>query len=121
MASQNTSSSTWARAVDIFNKELTQDRKKRIDTAQQPVASFDDVLKLATSTERRWNDRKWRIGQTVVRDKIHSLLTQISTYAIFGDVLLQHHPNFAALAWGAFRSLLMVRYQIVAQIQTLRR
>lgn len=100
--------STWAKAISIFNAELTKDGKKQIDTSQQPIASFDSVESAVRVQIIEWEARKWKFKDIVLQDKLHSLLTQISTYAIAGDIIMQQHPEFTAIAWGAFRFLLEV-------------
>lgn len=108
MANPAVASSTFGRAIEIFNTELTKDGSKRIDTLRQPVATFDQVLSLATSAKQGWHLREWKVGQIAIRDKVYGLLTRISTYAVVGDGIMQQCPLFVNLAWGAFRSLLIV-------------
>lgn len=93
-------------AIQIFNQELTRHGEKKIDLSQQPMATFSDIHSLVTKEQQEWDAKKWKIGNIALRDKVHGLLTQISTYAIVGDIILQHHAEFSAIAWGTFRFLL---------------
>ena len=42
---------------------------------------------------------------------LSKLSTRISYYGNIMDVLVQHHPQYAALAWGAMKFLFVVRPQ----------
>src|SRR4051812_41692396 len=105
-----TTNSTWSQAIDIFNKKLTRDNKKRLATDQQPVASFDDVLALARDGQKKMEANKWKFKNVAIRDKVESLLSRLHSYAAVGDVVVQHHPEYSALAWGAFRLLLQASH-----------
>lgn len=101
-------SEIWEKAINIFNTELSRDKKKRIDLTSQPNASFEEIRDLAEKEKQRFEKEKWRIGNITVRQTIDSLLERINTYACVGDVLAQCSPQYANLAWGAFRFCLLV-------------
>lgn len=44
-----------------------------------------------------------------VRMWLSKLSTRIGYYGNVMDVLVQHHPQYAALAWGAMKFLFLVR------------
>lgn len=41
--------------------------------------------------------------------RLNQLLSLVDSYAVIGDVLIQHQPHTTALVWGAFRFIVKVR------------
>lgn len=50
-----------------------------------------------------------------VRMWLSKLSTRIGYYGNVMDVLVQHHPQYAALAWGAMKFLFVVRPRVLAR------
>lgn len=88
--------------MEIFNSKLTKD-DKRIDLKSRPRALFSE-LGAAASKEKVTAERncfQWTQG-------VIKIFRIVNRYAVVGDVIAQHHPEYTALAWGAFRLLMLV-------------
>jgi hypothetical protein len=93
----------------IFNKNLTQDPKKRIDAShvQGNIAACGvrDLVAAAASLQDQspCNTRKgpWR-------ERLERIIQAANKYAAVVDVMVQHQPHITALVWGAIRLLIGV-------------
>ncbi|KAH7011099.1 hypothetical protein EDB80DRAFT_711245 [Ilyonectria destructans] len=86
-------------AQDLFTSQLSE--KERDEYCNSKIHSIDDVkdtikkAKLKYESKSTSSARKW-IG------KFSSL---VSYYGNIMDVLIQHHPEYVSLAWGAMKFL----------------
>jgi hypothetical protein len=67
-------------------------------------AVIDDATKRATPASTNVEGYKQR-----TLEAWRSLSATISHYGAIMDVLVQHHPEYVSLAWGAFKFLFLVR------------
>lgn len=95
----------WQKAIERFNSELTKDDKKKLNTAGQQQASFEELL--ASVTEAKSIAEKKRYKFT---SDIQNIFRVINQYAVVGDIIIQQHSEYTSIAWGAFRFLLLVLY-----------
>ncbi|KAI9715684.1 MAG: hypothetical protein M1812_005836 [Candelaria pacifica] len=93
---------SWSRAIDLFNSRLTKDEKKRIDPKKCQHASFPELLATATAVKEKAEQARYPWT-----GKLQKTFQQINRYAAVGDVMIQHHAEYTALVWGAFRFLLL--------------
>ena len=84
----STAGSACTKAIDILNKTLTKDDKKRSLTCPQPAASFDDFYNTAKNEQNYMKAKKWKIKNTAIRDKVEVFLVRLHTYAQVGDVIV---------------------------------
>ena len=94
-------------AVRKFSSELTQDGRKRL--IADSATSLEDVLTVVAIAKARFDlshknsrAKKW-IGKVSMR---------IQYYGNIMDVLVQHHPEYVSLAWGAMKLFFVVRLTI---------
>ena len=87
-ALSSTAGSTCTKAIEILNKTLTKDDKKRSLTCPQPAASFDDFYNTAKNEQNYMKAKKRKIKNTAIRDKVEILLVRLHTYAQVGDVIV---------------------------------
>jgi hypothetical protein len=94
--------SAWDRAFDDFRTKLSAKEVRKLDLWKQRQTYADlraEVEKAQNVTE----SKRWTFTSTV-----QSIFKMVNDYAIIGDIMVQHNPEYTALAWGAFRFVLMV-------------
>ena len=67
---------------------------------------MEDVQSAVADAKARYDSGRQNNN---VRMWLSKLQTRIGYYGNIMDVLVQHHPQYAALAWGAMKSLFVVR------------
>ena len=93
---------SWSRAVDLFNSQLTNDEKKKIDiTSLQGV--FSDLHTSANSVRGKVEAARYPWTPT-----LRKVIDHINRYAVVGDIIIQHHTEYTSLVWGTVRFLLVV-------------
>lgn len=82
------------------------------------LTGVDELLKLVTDAEHKYeskneknNTRKWLV----------KFSKKVTHYGYILDVLVQHHPEYVSLAWGAMKflfvvGLLMTRASLVYKV-----
>ncbi|CAG8954559.1 hypothetical protein HYFRA_00004476 [Hymenoscyphus fraxineus] len=90
-------------ALDIFGTSITEDTRKK-DIAKT-VTSIDVLEEVVQNTKSKYESRhkgskaqKWLIR----------ISHRIRFYGNIGDVLVQQHPEYVSLAWGAFKLLFIL-------------
>lgn len=94
--------------VKIFGEKLTQDpEKKRFAQELLKSCTLNDVLDMV-------NDAKRRSEEKHKNSRVHSYLVSFSErllhYGNVVDVLVSHHPEYVALAWGAMKFVFGVSF-----------
>jgi hypothetical protein len=91
----------------IFNQELTKDKKKKIDLSNlsnnHPLCSLPALVE-ATKDEREKSGVVTSPAATALRRSIEL----VHTYAPIADVFIQHQPHITAIVWGCVRFLIEV-------------
>ena len=96
----------FAEGVKIFSSTLTIDPQK-ICLARQ-ASCMEDVQSAVVDAKTRYDSGRQNHNVSMWLSK---LSTRIGYYGNIMDVLVQHHPQYAALAWGAMKFLFVVRPQ----------
>ncbi|KAI1415684.1 hypothetical protein F5Y13DRAFT_147541 [Hypoxylon sp. FL1857] len=92
----------FAEALVAFSTELSRDDTKLkwiVDTNHGNLESF---LQTVLDARVHYEARK---GDSRVREVLVELSEKIHHYGGIMDVLVSHHPEYAALAWGAMKFL----------------
>ncbi|KAI9860341.1 MAG: hypothetical protein M1813_006230 [Trichoglossum hirsutum] len=101
-------------AVSIFSSTITVDKRKQI--LVQQAASLED-LQCAIIDARSKYDAQHK------NHKISSWLAKFSYriryYGNIMDVLVQHHPEYVSLAWGAMKMLFILVENHAKSVKTL--
>ncbi|KAI3326320.1 hypothetical protein HD806DRAFT_532967 [Xylariaceae sp. AK1471] len=92
----------YKEAVSRFSAALTQDERKRL--LVRSVNSLDEVQSMVHTALTRYTDRK---SQSKAAKWLGRLSSRINFYGNIMDVLVQHHPEYVSLAWGAFKFLFL--------------
>jgi hypothetical protein len=90
-------------AVLRFSAVLTQDERKRLLVGN--INSLDEIQSMVHTALTRYNDKR---SQSKTKKWLSRLASRISFYGNVIDVLVQHHPEYVSLAWGAFKFMFMV-------------
>lgn len=90
-------------AVERFASDMTQDPRK-IATAESATCLEEVQEIVAESMAKYESDRKhWKAKRW-----LQSVAGKLEYYQNVMDMLVQHHPEYVALAWGAMKFLLLV-------------
>jgi len=90
-------------ALQIFNGTLARNEEERLDPKK--VTTMADVLKCTNSAKESWEDKpRWKKP----RKWLERFSDRVTYYGKIMDVLVQHHPEYASLAWGAMKLLFVV-------------
>jgi len=96
-----------------FNDMLCDSENDKVWISDR--ASMKDVLQAVSDVRDKYNAKR--------TSKAWKWLTQLSArvnyYGSILDVLVQHHPEYAALVWGAMKVLFVVRNSITLLISSL--
>lgn len=96
-----------------FNDMLCDRKKDKAWISDR--ASIKDVLQAVSDARDKYHAKR--------TSKAWKWLTQLSArvnyYGSILDVMVQHHPEYAALAWGAMKVLFVVRNYITLGISPL--
>lgn len=107
----------YTQAVAFFNEELKRGDKEQ-DAWWNESTSMSDVLEVVKKAKKTYESKAtWRRshGNTVWE----TLSSRIVYYDKILEVLVQHHPEYVALAWGAFKFLFVVSSQITGRASLL--
>lgn len=84
-----------------FLAQLSDEEKKQFAPIKDGKTFLTEVSKLGQATKAR----KWtKLFRTISRCS-----ENLATYFDVAGILVQSHPEFAAIAWGSFRLVLSVR------------
>ena len=90
-------------AADKFGAVLSRDARKR-DRVNQ-ASSILELQRLVAEAQSKYTANH---GSGRVRKWLVKLSTRITHYGAILDVLVQHHPEYVALVWGAMKFLFLV-------------
>ena len=94
----------FTEAVKIFSFTLTKDPQKTCLARQ--ASSMEEVQSAVADAKAHYDTGHRNSNVSMWLSK---LSTRICYYGNIMDMLMQHHPQFAALAWGAMKFLFVVR------------
>ncbi|KAL8785539.1 MAG: hypothetical protein Q9213_003287 [Squamulea squamosa] len=102
--------SSFATSKDFLKKELSGREYEDIfgsDSAQpQPVHNIDTFIATLIQTRQSYEDRASSVkAYAKAKVWLKSLSARVVHYGNILDVLVQHHPEYVALAWGTFKIL----------------
>lgn len=88
-------------ALDIFKKTLTNDpSKRRLVDGLQATSTLQDVLNMALKAQKHYEDG---VSKSKILEGLRKLSQRLMYYGNVMDVLVQHHPEYVSLAWGAMK------------------
>lgn len=88
-------------ALQIFKETLTKDAaKRRLADDYLTTSTLRDVLNYVLDAKKRYDDSA---SQSRIREGLNAFSQRIMYYGNIMDVLVQHHPEYVSLAWGAMK------------------
>ncbi|KAF2967363.1 hypothetical protein GQX73_g6195 [Xylaria multiplex] len=88
-------------ALEIFKQKLTNDpAKKTVASDVFTNSTLGDVLNTVLAAKRRYESAS---KETKFRDSLVAFSQRLLYYGNIMDVLVQHHPEYVSLAWGAMK------------------
>jgi hypothetical protein len=93
----------FAEARLKFSTSLSQDQRK-VDF----VNSKNNLEELRVVVSQSMEEYESRKSGSKARKWLHSFSLRIKFYGDILDVLVQHHPEYVALVWGAMKFLFTV-------------
>lgn len=88
--------------LEIYKQNLTSDPQKRRQVDQLQASSIKDVLDAVNAAGARYKSK--RTGSKV-RECLTAFSRRVCHYGNIMDVMVQHHPEYVSLAWGAMKLL----------------
>lgn len=92
-------------ALQAFHSEFSKDKTKLKYLQDPKLGSFEKVLAAVIEARDKYNARK---GDSVIRQKLCELAEKIHHYGGIVDVMVQQHPEYVSLIWGAMKILFVV-------------
>jgi hypothetical protein len=99
---QNSAEQAFKEAIAVF--QLQPHDKEESDRLQQ-ANCIEDLLKTVNCAQSRY-EQQHQDGK--VAKWLSALSSRIGHYGRILDVLVQHHPEYVSLAWGAMKFLFVV-------------
>jgi hypothetical protein len=96
--------SAFEEGLRIFQTKLTADAKKRDATLM--VTKLQDVLDGVSKAQSLYETKR---SESKTRKCIIAFSKRVHYYSNVMDVIVQHHPEYASLAWGAMKIVFGVR------------
>ncbi|KAI0411408.1 hypothetical protein F5X98DRAFT_54705 [Xylaria grammica] len=88
-------------ALVIFKEALTKDPvKKRLAEQMLSTSTLEDVFNAVLEAKKQ-SEKAFRSPR--LRECLEAFAQRVLHYGNIMDVLVQHHPEFVSLAWGALR------------------
>lgn len=98
--------SAFEEACGIFERQGTNDPKKRDRLQRIQATSLGDLLDAVNNAQNHYKNNQ---RDSKSRRCIEAVSQRIHYYGNIMDVLAQHHPSYVTLAWGAMKLLVGVR------------
>ena len=86
----------------IFKEKITNDAQKRRRVDQLQASSLQDVLDAVIAAKKHYQNR--RTGSKT-RECLAAFSARVCYYGNIMDVMVQHHPEYVSLVWGAMKLL----------------
>lgn len=88
-------------ALDIFKETLTKDpAKRRLVDELLATSTLGDVLNLVLDAKKQYDGSA---SHSRIRQVLSAFSQRLLYYGNIMDVLVQHHPEYVSLAWGAMK------------------
>lgn len=103
---------TYENAVKIFKDQYTDDQPKR--EWLQGKNTFEDVQTAVEDAKAKYDGRP----QSDARKYLGQFSATTMHYSRIMDMLVQHHPEYVALAWGTMKMLFVVSHICCHKVAT---
>jgi hypothetical protein len=100
--SENILREAYENATSAFKEEFAEDEKKSNPMGEN--STLEDVLQILALAKARYEAKH----TSKARKWLGIFSSKVMFYASILDVLVQHHPEYVSLVWGAMRLLFSV-------------
>ncbi|KAI1820845.1 hypothetical protein F4861DRAFT_34762 [Xylaria intraflava] len=87
-------------ALQIFKQRLTNDPAKKTIASDLTNSTLGDVLNTVLAAKRRYESTS---SESKLREGLVAFSQRLLYYGNIMDVLIQQHPEYVSLAWGAMK------------------
>ena len=94
-------------AVEIFGSTITKDSQKT--AAVRSATSIDDVRRTVLEAKTLYDTAH---EDSKVSKWLSKFSNRVNFYGSIMDILVQHHPEYVSLAWGAMKFLFVVSAKV---------
>lgn len=99
----------YQEAVALFKKTLTKDpAKRRLADDILATSTFGDVFNIVLDAKKHYEDAT---TESKTREGLTAFSQRLFYYGNIMDVLVQHHPEYVSLVWGAMKFIFGVSTQ----------
>lgn len=99
----------YQEAVALFKKTLTKDSAKRqLADDILSTSTLGDVFNVVLHAKKRYEDA---VSHSKTREGLTMFSQRLLYYGNIMDVLVQHHPEYVSLVWGAMKFIFGVSTQ----------
>ena len=91
------------KAVELFGSTITKNSQKK--AAVQDASSLEDIRRTVLEVKIRYDTAH---EHSKVSKWLSKFSNHVQLYGNIMDVLVQHHPEYVSLAWGAMKFLFVV-------------
>ena len=97
-----TAKTAFEEALYIFEQQTTNDAHKKRQVDQLQASSLQDIVDAVTEAQRSYESKR---KSSKTRQYLTAFSKRVSHYGNVMDVMVQHHPEYVALAWGLMKVL----------------
>ena len=97
-----TARTAFEEALNIFKQQLTNDAHKKQQVDQLHASSLQDIVDAVAEAQRIYESQR---KSSKTRQYLTAFSKRVSHYGNVMDVMVQHHPEYVALAWGLMKVL----------------
>ena len=94
----------YENAKSIFTTELTADESKRLFLHEVGSSGIEGVCQTLAAAKTKYEEK----SNSKAKKWLSIFSGKVMFYAGVLDVLVQHHPEYVSLVWGAMRLLFAV-------------
>lgn len=88
-----------------FERHGTKDPKKKARLQALQTTTLEDLLDAVQQAQQKYAQSQ---SESTIRQKIEKFAEGVYHYSNIMDVMVQHHPEYVSLAWGAMKFLFLV-------------
>jgi len=98
-------SQAFDEALAIFKSELSKDKIKLQWIEDSKLGNLEEALAAVNHERTQYELRR---GDSATRQCLYRLSERLFYYGNIMDVLIQQHPEYVSLVWGAMRFLVVI-------------
>ena len=101
-SSIETAQEAYLEGLKIFKESLTRDPEKKAVADDLASSNLSGVLRAVSNAKDHYESRR---ASNKISEGLLSFSKRVAYYGTVVDVLVQHHPEYVSLVWGAMKLL----------------